>query len=167
MSALASPWLPRARLDDAVRRLAPAAVLSDGPAPSVDVRMLSAASARVALEDGPPDPGPAPVRRDDPAYLLLTSGSTGPPKWALHRFGDIQACLATYGRRVLRLRPDDVTWSVAALPTSYGLGRAGWVTVPTIGRHAPDEGVLEDWIEESFRTVARKKEIAQLDARPR
>jgi acyl-coenzyme A synthetase/AMP-(fatty) acid ligase len=124
VSALASPWLPPSRMDDAVRRLAPAAVLAEGPGPAGSARSLSAAAARVALEEGRPDPGPAPVRRDDPAYLLLTSGSTGPSKWAVHRAGDIPACLATYGRRVLRLRPDDLTWSVAALPTSYGLGNS-------------------------------------------
>ena len=52
----------------------------------------------------------------------MTSGSTGPPKWVVHRHGDIATCLATYGARVLRLRPGDVTWSVAALATSYGFG---------------------------------------------
>jgi fatty-acyl-CoA synthase/benzoate-CoA ligase/fatty acid CoA ligase FadD22 len=124
VSALASPWLPPDRVDDAVRRLAPAAVMMEGPGSARGARTLSAASARAALEDGPDDPGPAQVRPADPAYLLLTSGSTGAAKWALHRAGDIRACLATYGRRVLRLRPGDVTWSVAALPTSYGLGNS-------------------------------------------
>ena len=64
----------------------------------------------------------APTRGTDPAYLLLTSGSTGPPKWALHRHRDIPSCLATYGRHVLQLRPGDVTYSAASLATSYGLG---------------------------------------------
>lgn len=71
-----------------------------------------------------PDPGPADTRASDPCYMLLTSGSTGPAKWAVHRHGDIPACIATYGRRVIRLRPDDVTYSVASLATSYGLGNA-------------------------------------------
>jgi predicted DNA-binding protein (MmcQ/YjbR family) len=52
-----------------------------------------------------------------------------------------------------------------AMPTSYGLGRHGWVTVPTKGRGAPTRGVLEDWVEESFRTIAPKKQVAELDAR--
>lgn len=72
----------------------------------------------------PPDPGPADTHAHDPCYMLLTSGSTGPSKWAIHRHGDIPACVATYGRRVIRLRPDDVTYSVAALATSYGLGNS-------------------------------------------
>jgi predicted DNA-binding protein (MmcQ/YjbR family) len=49
-----------------------------------------------------------------------------------------------------------------ARPTSYGLGRHGWVTVPVEGV-APD--LLLDWIEESYRTIATKKLVAELDAR--
>ena len=56
--------------------------------------------------------------------MLLTSGSTGPSKWAVHRHRDIPGCIATYGRRILKLRPGDLVWSVAALPTSYGLGKS-------------------------------------------
>ena len=52
-----------------------------------------------------------------------------------------------------------------AEPTSYGLGRHGWVTVPIAGTAAPAMGVLEDWVEESYRTVAPKKQVAELDAR--
>jgi predicted DNA-binding protein (MmcQ/YjbR family) len=52
-----------------------------------------------------------------------------------------------------------------AEPTSYGLGRHGWVTVPIAGKGAPAMGVLEDWVEESYRTVAPKKQVAELDAR--
>ena len=122
--ALASPGLPPARLHEAARRLRPTAVVMDGLYPVGRARVLSGAAARAALDGGVHDPGPAAVRADDPAYLLLTSGSTGPSKWALHRAGDIAACIATYGRRVLRLRPGDTTWSVASLPTSYGLGNS-------------------------------------------
>jgi predicted DNA-binding protein (MmcQ/YjbR family) len=48
-----------------------------------------------------------------------------------------------------------------AQPTGYGLGKAGWVTVP----HAdvpPD--VACDWIEESYRLVAPKRLVAALDS---
>lgn len=49
-----------------------------------------------------------------------------------------------------------------AHPTHYGLGRHGWVTVPV--RPTPAE-LLQDWVEESYRTIATKKLIAELDAR--
>ncbi|MFI9719662.1 MmcQ/YjbR family DNA-binding protein [Streptomyces sp. NPDC052396] len=49
-----------------------------------------------------------------------------------------------------------------ATPTAYGLGRAGWVTVPLTGESAPAE-LLCDWVEESYRVVAPKRLIARLD----
>lgn len=52
-----------------------------------------------------------------------------------------------------------------AAPSGYGLGRAGWVSVPLTGPLPPVE-VLLDWIEESYRLVAPKRLVAELDARP-
>jgi predicted DNA-binding protein (MmcQ/YjbR family) len=49
-----------------------------------------------------------------------------------------------------------------AEPTGYGLGKAGWVTVPVAG--LPDD-VLHDWIEESYRLVAPKRLVAALEER--
>jgi len=50
-----------------------------------------------------------------------------------------------------------------AAPTGYGLGRAGWVTVPVAD--VPLD-VLRDWVEESYRIVAPKRLVAALDAEP-
>jgi predicted DNA-binding protein (MmcQ/YjbR family) len=51
------------------------------------------------------------------------------------------------------------------VPTGYGLGRGGWVTV-----HAPADAPLDlftAWVEESYRAVAPRALIQQLDeARP-
>lgn len=49
-----------------------------------------------------------------------------------------------------------------AAPMGYGLGKAGWVVIPLRGATAPVE-VLTDWIEESYRTVAPKRLVAQLE----
>jgi predicted DNA-binding protein (MmcQ/YjbR family) len=49
-----------------------------------------------------------------------------------------------------------------AAPTGYGLGKAGWVTVPVSGLPA---ATLRDWVEESYRIVAPKRLVAELDAR--
>jgi predicted DNA-binding protein (MmcQ/YjbR family) len=46
----------------------------------------------------------------------------------------------------------------------YGLGRSGWVTIRVAESALPPE-VLEDWIEESYRLVATKRRVAELDAR--
>lgn len=59
---------------------------------------------------------------EDPAFWLWTSGSTGPPKAAVHRQGDWLACCEGYARGVLDMRPDDVTFSSAKLFHAYGLG---------------------------------------------
>ena len=50
-----------------------------------------------------------------------------------------------------------------AAPTAYGLGKAGWVSVP-LRPNGPSADVVCDWIEESYRQIAIKKLIAQLDA---
>ena len=49
-----------------------------------------------------------------------------------------------------------------AAPTGYGLGRAGWVTVPVSGLPL---ATLRDWVEESYRLVAPTRRVAELDAR--
>lgn len=50
-----------------------------------------------------------------------------------------------------------------ARPTSYGLGRHGWVTIDLAGADAPDTELLLDWVEESYRTVAPKRLARRLD----
>ena len=50
-----------------------------------------------------------------------------------------------------------------ASPTGYGLGRAGWVNVP-FRNTSPPLPVLTDWVEESFRRVAPRRLVAELDA---
>lgn len=70
-----------------------------------------------------------------------------PPRCSLKLVGSHEAALAVPG----------------AAPTGYGLGRAGWVTLPLAGEGVPPEGVLLDWVEESYRTVAPKRLSALLD----
>ena len=50
-----------------------------------------------------------------------------------------------------------------AEPTGYGLGRSGWVTVP-LQANGVDPELLRDWIEESYRIVAPKRLVAELEA---
>ena len=49
-----------------------------------------------------------------------------------------------------------------AVPTGYGLGRAGWVNVPLHGDDVTFD-LLRDWVEESYRIVAPKRLVAELD----
>jgi predicted DNA-binding protein (MmcQ/YjbR family) len=52
----------------------------------------------------------------------------------------------------------------AGTPTRYGLGKHGWVNVDLAAADCPETEVLLDWVEESYRTVASKKLVAELDA---
>ena len=51
----------------------------------------------------------------------------------------------------------------ATLP-GYGLGKAGWVTIHVDGVPKEEREVLFDFIEESYRTIAPKKLVKQLDS---
>jgi benzoate-CoA ligase family protein len=65
---------------------------------------------------------PAPTSKDDTAFWLYSSGSTGFPKGAVHLQHDMVYCADLYARQVLGIGPDDVTFSAAKLFFAYGLG---------------------------------------------
>ncbi|GAA3311524.1 MmcQ/YjbR family DNA-binding protein [Nonomuraea dietziae] len=50
-----------------------------------------------------------------------------------------------------------------AEPSGYGLGKAGWVTVP-FQSALPDVELLLDWVEESYRAIAPKRAIKLLNS---
>ena len=50
-------------------------------------------------------------------------------------------------------------------PTHYGLGKAGWVTSSFKKGDDVPAGILEDWLDESYRAVAPKKLVTALPAR--
>jgi len=62
--------------------------------------------------------------RDAPAFWLYSSGSTGKPKGCVHLQHDMAVCAELFGQRVLGIRPEDRTFSVAKLCFAYGLGNA-------------------------------------------
>ena len=67
---------------------------------------------------------PAPTSRDDAAFWLYSSGSTGFPKGAVHLHHDMVVCFETMARQVLGLRSTDRVFSAAKLFFAYGLGNA-------------------------------------------
>ena len=81
-------------------------------------------------------------------FVFLGEDGSAEPKFAVKLDESLEAALALDG----------------AEPTGYGLGKAGWVNVPLKGR-SPSIGVLRDWVEESYRRVAPKTLVRELDER--
>jgi predicted DNA-binding protein (MmcQ/YjbR family) len=52
----------------------------------------------------------------------------------------------------------------ATSPAGYGLGRSGWVNIP-FRDTTPPLDVLKDWVEESYRRVAPRQLVAELNQR--
>jgi benzoate-CoA ligase family protein len=69
---------------------------------------------------------PAETSKDDAAFWLYSSGSTGFPKGAVHLHHDMVVCYETYASQVLKMRADDKVLSAAKLFFAYGLGNAGY-----------------------------------------
>lgn len=79
--------------------------------------LMRAASAQLDAE---------PTRKDDAAFWLYSSGSTGPPKGCIHLHHDMVVCSETYAKGILRMDESDRCYSVAHLFFAYGLGNAGY-----------------------------------------
>jgi len=61
---------------------------------------------------------------ESPGFWLCTSGSTGQPKLAAHRHGDIRVTCETYADQVLGVVEDDRFFSVGPMFHAYGLGNS-------------------------------------------
>ncbi|MGH7418731.1 MAG: benzoate-CoA ligase family protein, partial [Candidatus Rokuibacteriota bacterium] len=92
---------------------------------------------------------PAATSRDDAAFWLYSSGSTGFPKGAVHLHHDMVVCQETYATQVLGIRESDRVYSAAKLFFAYGLGNAGYFPMgagaqSVLYPHRPTpEGVFE------------------------
>jgi predicted DNA-binding protein (MmcQ/YjbR family) len=107
------------------------------------------------------------------AHGLSYPGSHEDFPWDAHRALKVKGKTFVF----MGMEPDELNFSVKlpqsrdialmlpfATPTGYGLGKSGWVSASFGADASPPVEMLLDWVDESYRAVAPKRLIAQLDA---
>jgi benzoate-CoA ligase family protein len=95
---------------------------------------------------------PASTSKDDMAFFLYTSGSTGGPKGAVHLQHDMVISTELYARNILRFSQDDIVFSASKLFFAYGLGNGSYFPF-AVGAaavycpHRPKPETILDFIE--------------------
>jgi benzoate-CoA ligase family protein len=123
----------------------------------------------------------APTSRDDIAFWLYTSGSSGRPKGVLHLHHDMVICTELYGQGILKITEDDLLYSVAKLPFAYGLGNttflafgAGAASVVSDAQNAMEiieviqrfRPTLFFAVPSAYQSVLHMSDIVALDTSP-
>jgi benzoate-CoA ligase family protein len=81
-------------------------------------------SLHALLKAASPELEAEPTSKDDSAFWMYSSGSTGFPKGCVHLHHDMVVCSELYAKAVLGITEHDRFFSVAKLFFAYGLGNA-------------------------------------------
>jgi benzoate-CoA ligase family protein len=93
-----------------------------------DHAVPDALTAEQWLQRFPADLAEADTHRNEMAFWMYSSGSTGRPKGIVHLQHDMAYSDAAFARNVLKLKPDDICFSVPKIFFAYGFGNS--VTFP-------------------------------------
>ncbi|MCH8266957.1 MAG: benzoate-CoA ligase family protein [Acidobacteria bacterium] len=110
------------------------------------------------LEQSSPTLAPEPTSKDDIAFLLYTSGSTGGPKGAVHLQHDMLFSTELYARSILKIAEQDIAFSASKLFFAYGLGNGMYFPFSVGGAavlnpHRPTAETIFDYIEKFRPTL--------------
>ena len=93
-----------------------------------DHAVPQAVAAEQWLQRFPADLAEADTHRNEMAFWMYSSGSTGRPKGIVHLQHDMAYSEAAFARNVLKLKPDDICFSVPKIFFAYGFGNS--ITFP-------------------------------------